>query len=30
MFDLSPATTGDVTVADDCDEYTVTYNDADL
>ena len=28
--DLSPATTGDVTVADDCDEYTVTYNDADL
>ena len=28
--DLSPSNTGDVIVADDCDEYTVTYNDAFL
>ena len=28
--DLSPASTGDVTVAEDCDDYTVTYNDAQL
>ena len=28
--DLSPSNTGDVLVADDCDEYTVTYNDAFL
>jgi len=28
--DLSPSNTGDVLVADDCVEYTVTYNDAFL
>ena len=28
--DISPASTGDVTVAEDCDDYTVTFNDAQL